>query len=162
MTDLRLRQAVRALLIDDAGRALLARFVFPPDFAVRELWALPGGGVEGDEDDHTALRREMLEELGLTEFEIGPHVWTRTKVFPMTTGHDGQIERAYLVRIDTFEPQPALSWAELRAEFVHEFRWWTADELASTPTTLAPRALADLFQSLLEDGPSTRPVDIVD
>lgn len=28
------------------------------------LWILPGGKPDGDEDDETALRREVMEELG--------------------------------------------------------------------------------------------------
>ena len=53
---LRIRQAVRALILDPEDRVLLVRFEFPN---TGRKWALPGGGVEADETDHDALRREL-------------------------------------------------------------------------------------------------------
>jgi 8-oxo-dGTP pyrophosphatase MutT (NUDIX family) len=87
-----LRQAVRALVVDDDDRIVLVRFD-------RALWAAPGGGVDDGEDDGTALARELHEELGLELPEpLGQPVWTRTHVFPMSSW-DGQAERFYLVRV---------------------------------------------------------------
>ena len=66
MTDptagLRIRTAVRALLLDPPERVLLVRFDFPSG-EVR--WALPGGGVEPGETFDEALHRELIEEVGL-------------------------------------------------------------------------------------------------
>jgi len=47
----------------------------------------------------------------------------------MSTGHDGQRERFYLLRTATFDPCPALSESQLLSEFVTGMRWWTIDEL---------------------------------
>ena len=38
------------------------------------LWIAPGGGIEGDELQEEALRRELEEEVGLVGCEIGPLV----------------------------------------------------------------------------------------
>jgi hypothetical protein len=32
-------------------------------------------------------------------------------------------------RRERFEPSPALSWDQLRAERLHELRWWHIDEV---------------------------------
>jgi mutator protein MutT len=56
------RIAVGAVL-RDAGRVLLVRRANPPS---RGLWAVPGGRVEPGETLEAAVRREVLEETGLT------------------------------------------------------------------------------------------------
>ena len=53
-------------------------------------------------------------------------------VIPFIDGSwDGQRDHVYLVRTAAFDPPPALTWEQLRAERVHELRWWTLDELAA-------------------------------
>ena len=58
------REAVRAIILRD--RALL--MVYSP---VNGDYKLPGGGVDGDEDHATALRREVLEECGAHVVHVG-------------------------------------------------------------------------------------------
>ncbi|QFG26403.1 NUDIX domain-containing protein [Actinomadura sp. WMMB 499] len=59
----RVRRAVRALLLDGDELVLLRRT--RPDRPV--YWTTPGGKVEPDDaDDEAALRRELDEELGAT------------------------------------------------------------------------------------------------
>jgi 8-oxo-dGTP diphosphatase len=161
-----LRAAVRALLLDEHDDLLLVRFEFP----TATVWTLPGGGLDDGETDEDGLRRELHEELGLVEVTIGPHVWTREHVIPMRTGHDGQRDHIRLVRVARFEPQPAIGWDALRAELVHEIRWWTIDEIeaattadrgedADRPTRFAPRRLGSLARDLLREGPPPTPLD---
>ncbi|MET0144854.1 MAG: NUDIX domain-containing protein [Ilumatobacteraceae bacterium] len=154
---LRIRPAVRALVLDPDDRVLLVRFEFP----TVTVWATPGGGQEAGEDDEATLRRELHEELGLAPDEIGPHVWTRTHEIPFIDGRwDGQRDHVYLVRTEAFEPRPALSWEQLRAERVHELRWWTPTELAAAIDVLfAPRRLPELVAGVIADGPPPTPLD---
>jgi 8-oxo-dGTP diphosphatase len=157
MTELRIRQAVRALLVTPDERVLLVRFEFP----TRTVWALPGGGLETGEDHLTALRRELVEEVGLHDVEIGAHVWTREHVIPFIDGSwDGQRDQVHLVATEGFEPQPALSWDQLRAEHLHEIRWWTFAEVEQAADVwFAPRRLGELLRSLVDHGEPTTPVD---
>jgi ADP-ribose pyrophosphatase YjhB (NUDIX family) len=158
VSDLRLRIAARAVVVDEGERVLLVMFDFGDRGAV---WATPGGGIEEGEDDERALRRELAEEAGLDDFELGPLVWTRTHVAPMGGGRwDGQTERYYLVRTPAFEPAPRLSWAELRAEAMTAIRWWDLDELEATEGLFAPRRLPALVRELLLHGPPPEPVDV--
>jgi len=153
---LRLRQAVRAVLLDPGHHVLLVRFEFPD----ATVWALPGGGLDEGETPEEALRRELHEELGLDDFELGAHIWNREHVVPMRSGHDGQRDRIHLVRIDRFEPVPTIGWDLMRAEHVHELRWWSVSEIRSAASTMfVPRSLGRLVTDLIEVGPPTEPVD---
>lgn len=155
--ELRFRQATRAIIVDDDDALLLVRFVFPSG---AQRWALPGGGLEPGESDLAGLRRELYEELGLTDVHIGPHVWSREHVFPMRTGEDGQRDRIYLVRRPHFEPAPVIGWQRLREEFVFEMRWWTPDELDRADGVIfAPGRLPELYRHLLDDGVPPAPID---
>jgi 8-oxo-dGTP pyrophosphatase MutT (NUDIX family) len=157
VSELRLRVANRALVLDERNRVLLVRFSAPD----REIWLTTGGGVEEGETDEEAVRRELLEEAGLTGFELGPVVWTRTVLQSLEGGRwDGQTERFYLVRTRSFEPVPALSWQELRVEGMTAVRWWTLDELEAAETLFAPRRLPSLLRDLIERGPPSEPLDV--
>lgn len=156
MSEPRLRRATRAVVLDD-DHVLLVRF----DFGDRVVWATPGGGIEMGESDEHAIRRELVEEAGLEDFELGPLVWTRTHHVPLGGGRwDGQAERYYLVRTPSFEPSPRLTWEDLREEGVTAVRWWTLDEMEATEALFAPRRLPLLVRSLLRDGPPAEPLDV--
>ena len=150
-----LRDAVRALVLDPAGRVLLVRFEFP----TKSVWACPGGGLEPKESHEEAIARELGEEAGFADFELGPCIWTRTHWFPMRA-HSGQRERIYLVQVAAEEPRPELSWEELRAEWMTDIRWWTRDEIDAYDGILSPRRLRELLRELDEHGPPSEPVDV--
>lgn len=150
-----IRRATRALILDRTGHVLLVRFEFP----TASIWALPGGGLDDGETTEEALRRELREELGLTDFEIGPHIWNREHIIPMSTGHDGQRDQIHLVQLDRFEPEPEIGWERMRAESVHELRWWAIDDIANSDLLFAPRALHRLLTQLVDDGAPSEPVD---
>jgi 8-oxo-dGTP pyrophosphatase MutT (NUDIX family) len=156
MSELRIRPAARAVVLDPDDRILLVRFEFP----TRALWATPGGGIEQGESAEDAIRRELEEETGLAPTEIGPQIWTRLHIIPFIGGQwDGQREQYYLVRTPAFTPSPRHSWEQLNAEYVFELRWWTQRELIAAHEVFAPRRLPELVRSLLRDGPPDEPVD---
>jgi 8-oxo-dGTP diphosphatase len=154
VTELRIRQAVRALVLDPEDRVLLVHVAFPSWLG----WIAPGGGVAAGESDEGALRRELVEEIGLEAFELGPLVWTRRHDL-RSAGWDVQDERYFLVRTPSFEPTPALSWAELNDEYVVALRWWTVDEMEASGDRFAPRRLGALLRALLANGAPAEPLD---
>lgn len=155
----RLRPAVRGLVIDESSRILLVRLVYPP----RAWWVLPGGGIDAGENTIDALRRELREEVGLDPAVIGALVWRRAHEFDLvdTSGVSwaGQEESVFLVPTTSFDPVPAMSDEELRAEHLHEHRWWTLEEIDSYrgPDFFAPRDLAVHVRTVIEQGPPDEP-----
>jgi 8-oxo-dGTP diphosphatase len=152
LVEIRLRPAVRAVVLDPDDRLLLVHLDWPG----WDGWVLPGGGIDPGEDPFDALRRELLEEAGLTPVEIGPLLWHREVRFPMGAW-DGQREQVHLVRTPAFDPAPAMTAAELAAEHVAGLRWWTLEELSAATVVVAPRNLIGLVAQLLRDGPPPVP-----
>ena len=117
-----LRENVRAAVVDDRHRVLLLRY----GDEYGRWWVTPGGGREPGETDEQTVRRELQEEVGLVDFELGPLLcdiegWTLDE-----PGFGSYRSRVYLVRVRDFEP-PHLTEA-------HELRWFALDELHGVPT----------------------------
>ena len=155
-TALPLRPAVRAVVLDPAERILLVRFQWPD----KSVWAPPGGGIDPGETPEQAIVRELAEECGLRDFELGRCVWTRDHWFADMPGWGGQSERIYLVRTAAFEPAPEWSAEQLASEGIAGQRWWTREELEAPGAVFAPRRLPELLRDLLEHGPRPEPIDV--
>jgi TDG/mug DNA glycosylase family protein len=112
-----IRDAVRAAVVTPDGRILMLHYANEHD----EWWIPPGGGVDAGETDEQALRRELREELGLEDFEIGPLLFESKRWFLLEPGFGGQRNRVYLVRTRHF---PARVVSEAR-----DARWFTLEEL---------------------------------
>jgi G:T/U-mismatch repair DNA glycosylase len=136
------RAAVRALLIDDVGRALLMRWQRPG----ADWWICPGGGVQDGETDEQALRRELLEEVGLPDVAIGERVHERTHVLPGAERLRIQHDSYYVVRVESIEVAPTI---DLEAENVTGHRWWTIEELEATAERYSPPELPELLRALV-------------
>jgi len=60
------RQGTSAFIINDKKEFLMVLGV-KKDPLEPDYWKIPAGGIEKDEDQLTALKREMLEEIGITQ-----------------------------------------------------------------------------------------------
>jgi len=135
------REAVRCLLVDPAGRALLVRYADPR--APASWWGVPGGGLDPGEDHLAAVRRELREELDRDELRVGPWIGRRCHTFWLGRWMT-QRERWLLCRAEPFEVDPA-HVSSLAAESIAELRWWSADELRASAAVATPRDLPGLL-----------------
>jgi 8-oxo-dGTP diphosphatase len=161
MSPVKLRHSVRAVILDEEDRVLLCRFAIPEPAGTVVVWAAPGGGVKPGETLLAALRRELLEEVGLDLDADPPHIWHRQVVAPgHAAGYDGVIHDFFLVRTASFQPRGLMSDDELARENIDGFRWWPPREIAGYRGSdlFSPRALATLLPALIAGGVPAAPV----
>jgi len=137
------RTAVRALVIDDDDRILLVQYRRP--VGDETWWGTPGGGVDPGESDQQALARELQEEIGLHDFELGPVLYEHVGEFPWARQLFRQVNTTYLVRVREHEPRATI---DLTAEGVIDVRWWSRSELEATDAQLAPSDLLERVRNL--------------
>lgn len=150
-----LRKVARVVLLDPQDRILLL-YGHEPEDPSDNWWFTPGGGVEGEETRKEAALRELAEETGITEVELGPVLWRRTCSFPFAGRRWDQDEWYYLARTAQTATK-ALGLTELERRSVAGARWWTCQELLQAHETVYPTRLAELLRRLLDEGPRPAP-----
>ncbi|MEV0640370.1 NUDIX hydrolase [Streptomyces sp. NPDC050619] len=156
-----LRRVARVVLLDPRDRILLLHG-HEPDDPADDWWFTPGGGLEGDETREDAALRELAEETGITEVELGPVLWRRRCSFPFAGRRWDQDEWYYLARTSrTIRTQlEAMGLTDLERRSVAGARWWTCQELTRSHETVYPTRLAELLRRLLDEGPPAGPVTL--
>jgi 8-oxo-dGTP diphosphatase len=124
---------VAAVVRRDDGRFLLARRLAGSHLG--GLWEFPGGAVEPGEAPAEGLKRELVEELGVTVAVGGPI----TFAFHRDDQRD-VVLLFYAARIAEGEPRGLLG---------QEVGWFAVSDLALLPT---PPADAELIARLTEEG----------
>ncbi|MEV6330925.1 NUDIX hydrolase [Streptomyces sp. NPDC051909] len=152
------RRVARVVLLDPDDRILLLHG-HEPDDPAQTWWFTPGGGLEGDESREQAALRELAEETGITDVDLGPVLWRRYCSFPFAGRRWDQDEWYYLARTTQTATAPG-GLTELETRSVSGLRWWTSAELSVARETVYPDRLAELLDSLLGEGPPSPPLDL--
>ena len=97
-----------------------------PNAVLPLLWEFPGGRVEAGESDAHALRRELIERLGV-EVEVGQLISFVSHPY-----------EHYSVDLHLYECK--LKGEDLQAKGVNAFRWVTSSEFDQYPFTPADEA----------------------
>lgn len=150
------RKVSRLVLLDPDDRILLMHG-FEPEDPASTWWFTPGGGLEGDETRERAALRELAEETGIRDVELGPLLWKRMCSFPFDGRRWEQDEWYFLARTEqTLTDTSGQTGLERRS--VAGLRWWTSAELSATRETVYPTRLAGLLHTLLGEGPPRTPL----
>lgn len=150
------RKVARLVLLDPDDRILLMHG-FEPEDPSTTWWFTPGGGLEGDETREQAALRELAEETGITDVELGPVLWKRMCSFPFDGRRWHQDEWYFLART-TRTATDTSGQTELERRSVTGLRWWTSAELSAARETVYPTRLAGLLRALLDEGPPRTPL----
>jgi 8-oxo-dGTP pyrophosphatase MutT (NUDIX family) len=148
------------VLIDRDGHTLLQNSADPVDASVPPWWELPGGGIDFGESSAAAAARELREETGIVDVQMGPCVWVRETEFVFAGWHIHQHEQIHVAWCD---PQPSL--APLRLELLEAaaFRgvhWWTVDDLVVSTVQCWPSRIREFLPDLVAGRLPTHPIDI--
>lgn len=155
------RRAARVVLFEPGGRLLLLQGSDPAARHQGHWWEIPGGGLDPGERSEDAARRELREEAGITEVEIGPCVFTQHARFTFAGMRFDQFEEIHVAwchaATERWEPHGLES---LEALAFSGQRWWPLDDVVTTDERLLPPGLR-LGLPYLADGrvPAT-PIDI--
>lgn len=156
------RTAARVVLLDRDGHVLLLQATDPADASKGHWWEIPGGGMDPGESSEAAARRELYEETGITQAEIGPCVWTQHARFRFAGWKFDQHEHVHVAwtdRIDLSTISPGgLEAFEAMAFRGH--RWWGLDDLLASDDAVLPRRLREFLPDLVAGRLPSTPLDI--
>jgi 8-oxo-dGTP pyrophosphatase MutT (NUDIX family) len=158
------RPSSRVLLIDPDDRILLLCYRSPQ--SRKRWWITVGGGLDPGESHEAGALRELREETGIGDLELGPCVWTYDHVIVDLEGRDlAMRERFYVVRA----PSDAIDtsgWDRIERQVLIDHRWWRVEDIALGERTFgpdeafAPPGLADLLRPILRRELPDEPIAI--
>lgn len=157
---MRERLTARVLLFDPRGDILLVRGRATQAADARSFWFTVGGGVDPGESLEAGALREIAEETGFTDVELGPVVWLRASVFTLADGETVILKESYFVaRCPGGEPSRA-AWEPHEVVLMDDMRWWSADEIAATDEMIYPERLRELLPDIVAGRAPATPLEI--
>lgn len=158
---MRERLTARVLLFDPADRILLMKGRLPGDPTGPAFWFTIGGEREPGEAVLETAAREIVEETGLADAELGPMVWRSEALIAFGEGGETlHFKEAYVVARTKGGPLSRAGWMPGEHALIDELRWWTLAELQRSEATIYPIGLAELLIDVLAGRTSAEPLVI--
>ncbi len=153
------RPAARVVLLDREARIFLMHAEDPIDWRKPPWWEIPGGGMSPGEASEDAARRELREEAGIREVEMGPCIWVQHVEFDFAGYHFDSNERIHVAWCDGGEWKPEGLEALEAAAFMGA-KWWTLDELLRSDVKVLPDRLREFLPAIVAGDLPGEPIDI--
>ena len=115
--------------------------------------------MDAGEQSEATARRELYEETGISDVEIGPCVWVQQSRFTFGGIEFDRDDRIHIAWCETGEYRPA-HLELLEAAAFQGARWWTLDELLASDVPTLPRRLREFLPSLVVGDLPDDPIDI--
>lgn len=158
------RDTARTVLFNPQGEVLLFKYEDPapadplkPELTI--YWGTPGGGLADGETFEEAAVRELGEETGIDQVQLGPCIWTRA----CRLLSQGQLvlfnERYFLARTSTSQISIDHS-SELELSLLRDHRWWSMDALERSDETFLPPGFVELVRPVQSGAIPPRPIEI--
>lgn len=153
------RPAARAVLLDREARIFLIEAEDPIDPRKPDWLEIPGGGMGWNEDSGAAALRELHEETGIPNVDMGPCVWVQQTEYDFAGYHFESDDRIHVAWCDGGEYDPKGLEALEAAAFMGA-RWWTLDELMASDMPTVPYLLREYLPALIAGDLPAEPIDI--
>ena len=153
------RQASRVVLFGPDHRIFLIRAGDPADPNGRPWWEIPGGGLDPGESSAHCAARELWEEGGFAEVEVGPVIATQHVEFTFAGMFFDQDEVIHVARTEQSEIRRPQGLEFFEALAFQGSAWWSPEDIIDSDERFLPPRLQELIAALA-DGLPNPPLDI--
>ena len=149
---MRTRRAGRVIVLDPDCRVLLMRYDDGPPNG--RHWSTPGGGLNSGESFAEGAARELTEETGWTDVQLGDQVYEQEIVMGYGPEIVRQHECFFLATVAVRRREVIDVDGMHRADGIAAWHWWSLAEIDGTTEAIWPAELGTLIGNL-PDTPRT-------